>query len=151
MSLTIYCPPGETSIWQTQVNIKGSPQMVTYAPRLHTNGRYVLDVPRGFYTGVILRCAQSKLWMDENHEVGEWLGKNDSTAEVNDAFPGKDRPPVVAPITTEVEPVMMRMRAPVGTSSCSHGGAEIKIGKDGTVTVDEHVGDVLKSFGFVPV
>ena len=97
MSLKIYCPPGETSTWETQVNINGNPQTVTYAPQLHTNGRYIIDVPRGFFTGVILRSNRGKLWEDENYEAMAWLGQNDHGVEVNDAFPGRDRPPQVAP------------------------------------------------------
>jgi hypothetical protein len=146
--LTIYCPQGETGIWQAQVTVQGKPQSVTYAPRLHTNGRYVFDVPRGFFTSVILRSNQGLAWEKENWEAMAWLGENDHVHEVNNAFPGRDRPPPLAPAATEA--AMIKMRAPAGTTAYSYGGAENKIANDGLITVDEHVADVLRSHGFQP-
>jgi hypothetical protein len=74
-------------------------------------------------------------------EALTWLGQNDYAAEVNDAFPGRDRPPSIAPITADVEPTIVKLRAPAGTTAYSYCGEENKIGKDGHVMVEEHVAD----------
>jgi len=147
--LTIYCPPGETGIFETTNVVNGAPTAITYAPRLHTNGRYVLTVPPGFFTDVILRSNKGKAFQDENFEAIEWLGK-DHVMESGDAFPGQNRPAPIAPVATEIEPKIVRMRAPPDTTGFSHGGIQYKIGKDRTVEVDERVGDELRSRGFLP-
>jgi hypothetical protein len=148
--LTVYCPPGETSTWVTHGTINGNSKEIQYAPRLHTNGRMVIDIPRVFFSSVILSSNRGKLWEDENYEAMVWLGRNDHAMEVNDCFPGADRPPPSAAVVNEVAPVMMRMRAPTGVTSYSHGGAEYEIGKDGVVMVEDHVAAVLRSHGFLP-
>jgi hypothetical protein len=147
--LTIYIPPGQTSVWETQQTVKGAPQRVTYAPRLHDNGRYVLDVPRGFFTGVILPSNQGKLWQDENWEALAWLGKSDPGVEFGDAFPGRDRPPAIAPVVADAAPAKIKMRAPTGVTSYSHDGVEHAIGEDGMIEIDERAADVFRAFGFV--
>jgi hypothetical protein len=146
--LTIYCPPGNTSVWETTITVKGALQRATYEPRLHDNGRFVIDVPRGFFTGTILPSNQGKLWEDENWEAMQWLGKIDPGMEFDNAFPGRDRPPTIAPVVADASPISVKMRAPPGTSSVSHEGAPIEIGKDGCVTVDERSADVFRAFGF---
>jgi hypothetical protein len=145
--LTVYIPPGQTSVWETQQTVKGAPQRVTYAPRLHDNGRYVLDVPRGFFTGVILPSNQGKLWQDENWEALAWLGKSDPGVEFGDAFPGRDRPPAIAPVVADAAPAKIKMRAPTGVTSYSHQGIEHQI-EDGMIEIDERSADVFRAFGF---
>jgi hypothetical protein len=146
--LTIYCPQGETSTWITHGVVNGNRTEIQYKPRWH-NGRMVLDIPRGFFTGVILPGNRGKLWEDENLETMQWLGRNDHAMEINDAFPGADRPPPVAPVVTEVAPVMIKMRAPAGCSGVSYEGAAIEIAEDGTITVTEQAAATLRSHGFL--
>jgi hypothetical protein len=150
MMLTVFMPPSlKGTIFETQGVVNGNPQKIVYAPRLH-NGHLVIDVPRAFFISM-LSSPQGRQWETENPEAVAWLGQNDRGFEVNDAFPGADRPPPNAAVVNEVAPpVMVRMRAPTGATSYSHGGAEYEIGKDGTVTVDEHVAAVLRSHGFIP-
>jgi hypothetical protein len=45
---------------------------------------------------------------------------------------------------------MVKMRAPDGISSMVHDGAEVPIGDDRSVEVDDHSADVFKSHGFRP-
>jgi hypothetical protein len=146
--LTIFCPQGETATWETHVTIHNERKKVEYRPRPH-NGRMVIDVPMGFFIGVIIPSSQGKKWQDENFEAMEFIGKSDRDAEVNNAFPGEHRAPLVAPVVTEVAPVILKMRAPVGVTHYSYDGVGHAIGKDGTIEVADRIATVLRSHGFV--
>jgi len=145
--LTVFCPPGETGVFETTNFVNGVPTAITYAPRPF-NGRFVIDLPKELFQQILLG-NNGKKWLDGNFEAMEWLGR-DHVMETGDAFPGRNRPPPIAPVMVEVEPKMIRLRAPAGTTAFSHGGTEHKVDKSGHVTVAENVADVLLSHGFLP-
>jgi hypothetical protein len=148
MLLTVFCPPAETGVFETMNVTNGVPTAVTYAPRLF-NGRFVIDIPKELFQQILMG-NNGKKWLDENWEAVEWLGR-DHVMENGDAFPGRDRPAPTAPVaTTEIEPKIVKLRAPEGTTSFSFEGVEHKIGKNHTIEVLDHVADVLRSHGFLP-
>jgi hypothetical protein len=149
--LTIFCPPNETSTWETQTTVNGQATPARYTPRLY-NGRFVLDCPPQFFVSVILHSRNGMLWERENPEAIAWLAKfqDQLNSDYGTAFPGADRPPPIVPVVTEVAPVIVKLRAPAGTTAYSYGGVENKIDKSGHVTVAENVADVLRSHGFLP-
>jgi hypothetical protein len=145
--LTVFCPPGETGIFETTNIVNGVPTAITYAPRLW-NGHHVIQMPKELFQTIMLG-RNGKAWQDSNWEALEWLGQ-DHTMENGDAFPGIGRPPLVAPIATEAAPpVVVKLRAPTGATSYSVDGVEHAVGKDGTITVDERVAEILRSHSFI--
>lgn len=137
--LTVFVPPNAASTF-----IDGN---ATYKARMH-NGRLVIDLPSMFFRKQILLGKSGLAWERENPEAMEWMGKNDDFVMSSNAFPGAGRPPPAASVVVEVAPVMIKLIAPEGVSSFSHDGAEHKVGKDGSITVDDHVATVLRSHGF---
>jgi hypothetical protein len=120
----------------------------TYNARL-LNGRLVIDIPLNLFQAQ-LAGKQGLRWQAENYEAMEFLGANQSSNfMINNAFPGAGRP-APAPVAAEAEaaPVIVRLLAPEGAHSFSHDGREYKIGKDGSITVDDQLANVLRSHGF---
>jgi hypothetical protein len=138
-TLTVFVPANEPSTF-----IHGN---TTYAARMF-NGRLVIDLPQMIFREQILLGKQGLAWQRENPEALEWLGRNDHLIMSSNAFPGAGRPPPVAPVVVEAAPVVVRLIAPEGVSAYSFEGAEHKVGKDGSVTVTDHVASVLRSHGF---
>ena len=137
--LTVFVPPNEVSTF-----IDGN---ATYKARMH-NGRLVVDLPPIFFRKQVLLGKSGLAWERENPEAMEWMGRNDDFVMSSNAFPGAGRPPQVAPVAVEVAAVIIKLIAPEGVSSFSHDGAEHKVGKDGSITVPDHVASVLRSHGF---
>jgi hypothetical protein len=148
--LTIWLPPGEAGTFEHSVVTKTGPGKNVYHSRMH-NGHRVVDVPPSLFQ-ILLGGANGLLFERLNPRSIEWMARMDgSTHYGNAAFPDEANPPPIAPVATDAAPIKIKMRAPVGTSSVSHEGASIEIGKDGTVTVDETAADKLRWHGFVPV
>jgi hypothetical protein len=146
--LTIFVPESlQTGEFEVNTVVNGDPKKVTYKPRIH-NGHRVLDVPPAFFR-TLLSGTDGLPWQRANPEALAWLGEHKGTnTYFGQPFPGAGRPPPVAPIVSNAAPVMVRLRAPAGATSFSHNGQELEIGKDGTITVEDHVADVLRSHGF---
>jgi hypothetical protein len=144
--VTIFVPPAMhgTTTFEDQTTLNSNRETKIYQTRVH-NGHLVVDVPLAFFLRMI-NGPQGKLWSDSNPEVNVWLGEGDRRLMYNNAFPGEHRPP--PPPAPEKVAVTLKMRAPEGTHSFSHGGVETKVGKDGCVLVADHVAEVLKSHGF---
>ena len=147
--LTIWIPDGEAGTFEHSVVTKTGPGQNIYHSRMH-NGHRVVDVPPALFQ-ILLGSANGLLFERLNPRSIEWMARMDgSTHYGNAAFPDEANPPPLAPVASNAAPVMVKMRAPAGITSYSHGGVEHEIGDSGTVEVDESVGDVLRSFGFTP-
>jgi hypothetical protein len=140
---TVYVPEGEPTTF-----IDGNK---SYTARSHS-GRTVIDLPSPyFFTQTILLSKNGLAWERENPEALEWIAKNRDAAMSGNAFPGENR---VAPIRTAVAAnpekkatVMVKMTAPAGVTSYSHGGIEQQV-KGRVITVASDVADILRSHGF---
>jgi hypothetical protein len=109
------------------------------------NGRTVVDITYAAFLGQ-LHGANGLEWMTANPEVLAWMGQSDRREMYGNFFPGEHRPP---PVKAEPVPVVMvKLVAPANMSACSIEGEELKIGKDGIVTVTDKVADMLRSHGF---
>jgi len=89
-------------------------------------------------------------WSNENAAAILYIAENGgwNADQIGNAFPGKDRP-APGPIEQAQPRARVRLRAPEGTSSFSHGGVNHAIPEDRHITVDADVADALRAHGFV--
>jgi hypothetical protein len=148
--ITIFVPDVvDTGTFEVHTVVNGNSKTINYEPRAWCGYR-VLDCPPAFFRQ-LLSSSNGLLWLQANPEAVDWLGAQEGRNEYcGEPFPGEHRQPRVAAVTAEAPTVMVKMRAPIGTSGYSHGGVEGKIGDDGCVTVAEHVAADLRWHGFLP-
>lgn len=145
--ITVFVPPGEGSYFEHVAVVNGNSVRKTFGPGRTHNGRMVVDLPRAFFVQNVLLGPQGLKWHTENPEALAFIGSiPDPAYDVGDVFPGKDRPAPIAPAATL--PVMVKLVAPEGVTSYSHGGIEHKLDKTGTVTVRADLADILRAHGF---
>ena len=146
--LTIWVPDGQAGTYEHNFISKDGPVKSVYLARAHGPHR-VVEIPQSLFQG-LLGGGSGLLWEKLNPIAIGWMAQQAGSTYYGSAFPDEANPPPLAPVASNAAPVMVKMRAPAGTTSYSHGGVEHEIGDSGTVEVDESVGDVLRSFGFTP-
>jgi hypothetical protein len=148
--LTVFVPAGmEGTTFEHQSKHNGVMVTNKYQAR-PWNGHWVIDVPLAFFNHLTGSAGHKGLvWSECNPEVTEWLSQGDRRIMVGNAFPGEHRAPPVAAVKVDAAPRMVRMIAPEGCTSFSHGGVEYKISGDRLVTIEAHVAETLRSHGFL--
>jgi hypothetical protein len=142
--ITVFVPEGCAG------QIVGADSKTTFNP-YSANGWTLIDVPRETWVS-LMRGPQGLLWSNLNPEIPPYLAANPDFL-MGRVFPGEARiaaPPPPPPAATKSGPVSVKMRAPEGTTSISYAGKEVKIAKDGTITVPDHVAADLHAHGFRP-
>jgi hypothetical protein len=144
--ITVYIPANDSFNYHEREHLHNG-QLVTtkYIASVH-NGRRVIPVTVDQFIKLI-GGPNGLAWHNENVEALEWIAANKTNPHV-DAFPGASRAPLADTAGVESAPVMVKMLAPEGASSFSHEGVELKIGKDGSITVEAGVAAVMQSHGF---
>lgn len=144
--ITVYVPPGvNLNCFEDNKIINGRGVTKNYFARTH-NGHIVIPLTPAAFREMI-SGPQGILWERENGAAIEWLHQNKLNLDA-DVFPGEGRAPLEVKPAADAAPVMVKLIAPAGTSSFSHNGTERTVSKDRTVTVENHVADVLRTFGF---
>lgn len=149
MSITIFVPDVvQAGHFEVNQIVNGAPSRIVYEPRAWRGWR-VMEVQPQFFRS-LLSGENGLAWERENPEVIEWIGRQEGNNEYGGSpFPGSGRPERVHAVAAEAAPVMVRLRAPTGVNSYSHGGVEGKIGADGTIEVLDDVAQDLRQHGFV--
>lgn len=138
-------PSLQGTTFEEQAVINGNQVPKQYHQRTH-NGHNVVDLPFGLLHR-LFSGPMSKEWQDANPEILAWMGEADRRTMSCNAFPGEHRAAPIAPPPPPAT-IVVKMKAPDGVSSFSHGGRPFEVGKDGTIEVEGHVAEVARSHGF---